>query len=56
MRKIQILKEHGISVKFEGDSTLALEVSYNPDTNEDFSKWIDVTNWTNKQVYEWLGY
>lgn len=53
----QILKDHGIkTVKTVNGSLLAYEVSYNTITGEDYSKWVNVTNWTKSQLYFWLGY
>ena len=53
----QILKNHGIeTMETANGSLLAYEVLYNTITGEDFSKWVNVTNWTKSQLYFWLGY
>lgn len=54
--KDQILKDHGITTKIEGLCLFALEVCFNTNTNTIDQNWINVTDWTIKDIYFWLGY
>lgn len=48
--KEQILKSHSIPFLTAHGEILALHV-----TNQN-KEWVNVTNWTVKKLYEWLGY
>lgn len=60
MAKIaRILANHGINTKWDGTRLLALEIYTCTDADGNIclgEQWIDVTNFTAKQVYAWLGY
>lgn len=56
-RKIEILTAHGIDWSFDG-RLFAFESATRriADYVADSSQWIDVTDWSIKEVYFWLGY
>lgn len=49
-----ILKQHSINYKIENNRIYAEEV-YTINTNV-YTNYIDVTGWTHKKLYLWLGY
>lgn len=53
---IAILNAHGVQTKVEGNKTYALDEWFNTITKKNGSKWVNVTNWTTKQVRDFLGY
>ena len=53
--KKQIFLNHGIEVKTENRRLLILDV-YFDQTGKELSNWIDATEWSKKQVYNFLGY
>jgi hypothetical protein len=54
--KANILKSHQIKTKTEDSKLFAWEDVFNYITNQDESKWIEVTNWSESKLYKWLGY
>ena len=53
------LESHSIATAIVGGQLMAYEdmVQYHADGSKtDCSSWIDVTNWPNRTIREWLGY
>lgn len=53
---IEILKSHGIQTKTENGQLMVLEEWFDTITKENGSQWLNATNWTLKQVKQFLGY
>lgn len=58
--KLLVLNNHYVSTKLIGTRLFALEESTTFDRKTgisyDSSRWVNVTNWSTKQLYDWLGY
>ena len=50
-----LLESHGIETKIENDKLIILETSYFRDGSVS-SQWIDASDYTIKQIKEFLGY
>lgn len=55
---LQILLSHGIQAKEENGQLLACEegTTYKNGTVTPYEDWVNVTAWTLKKLYRWLGY
>ena len=51
----QILKAHSINYKIDETGRIFAEEVYTINANT-YSDFIDVTGWTHKKIYLWLGY
>ncbi len=51
----QTLKTFGIKSTKAENRILAIEEIYNPDTDTFSNGFVDVTDWTEVQLLEWLG-
>lgn len=63
LNKIALLKSHSIKFKFIGSDLMIWDdiIQYPNSTNglkepKDLSKWVDITDWSIMQVFEFLGY
>lgn len=56
--KIELLIAHGVDVDCKRDRLLAFERATKRigDAVVDVSQWLDVTDWSIREVYHWLGY
>jgi hypothetical protein len=52
---VNILKAHSIEVNVAGDRILAHDFWTTP-TCTLCDTWLDVTDWTRGELYDWLGY
>lgn len=52
--KVKLVKVHGIKVNRDGNKIKVLESG--TISGVAYTEWKDITNWTTKQVLEWLGY
>ena len=52
---VKILSTHAINYRVTDDKILAEDVYYSAPDGTEIS-WIDVTNWTCNELYQWLGY
>lgn len=54
LEKIHVLTIHGIENIIFADQLYALETGMVYD--KPYTEWKNITNWTKKELYEWLGY
>lgn len=56
--KLAILKNHSIPciTNIQKTQILAEDIWVDTKNKKSGSNWIDVTEWSNKQVHDWLGY
>lgn len=54
LEKINVLTIHGIENIIFADQLYALETGMVYD--KPYTEWKNTTNWTKKELYEWLGY
>ena len=50
-----LLRKHGIETRLQADRLEALDVMVDA-TNCVVTTWLDVTDWTRREVLIWLGY
>ena len=50
-----MMAAHGVSTRLRGGRLQALDVILDRDGN-DVSEWVDVHDWSHKDVLDWLGY
>lgn len=50
-----ILRQHSIEMRTDAGRLMALEVIFAAD-GTDISQWVDVSRFSVRQVYQWLGY
>jgi hypothetical protein len=57
-RKIEILIAHSVDVSCDRGRVWALSRAsrFVADSVVDASEWLDVTDWSVREIYHWLGY
>ena len=55
-RARRLLVDHHIEVVYQGNRLYALELAYHTIEKRNQDTWIDVTDWTRKELLFWLGY
>ena len=54
-RVARLLKAHSVPIQTEAGRLLARDVVFTL-TGQDISAWVDVTEWSARALYQWLGY
>lgn len=55
-RMLAILNIHGIIPQLDGGKVIAPDYWYKPATGESGVDLVDITNWSERKLYYWLGY